>query len=97
MNKNENTYEMNFIFLRFIEVWTQRVPCKVNVAPEGSRALRASLTLHVTRCIHTSTNLRKMKFISYIVSFCLTEIKDFVLLIFLWLRFVIVALPELFC
>ena len=24
-----------------------------------------SLTLHVTRCVHTSMNLRKMKFISY--------------------------------
>ena len=22
---------MNFIFLKFIEVWTQRVPCKVKV------------------------------------------------------------------
>ena len=24
---------MNFIFLRFMEVWTQRAPCKVNVTP----------------------------------------------------------------
>ena len=24
-----------FIFLRFMEVWTQRVPCKVNVTPFG--------------------------------------------------------------
>ena len=32
------------------------VPCTVNI--------RASLSLHVTRCVHTSMNLRKMKFIS---------------------------------
>ena len=41
---------MNFIFLRFMEVWTQRVPCKVNV--------RASLTLHMTHCVNASMNLR---------------------------------------
>ena len=35
---------MNFIFLFFIEVWMQSVPCKVNVMPEG-----ASLTLHETQ------------------------------------------------
>ena len=44
----------NFIFLRFMEVWAQRVTCKVTV------------TLHGTRCVHTSMNLIKMKFISYI-------------------------------
>ena len=41
-----------------MELWTQRVPCKVNVTPEE----RASLTLHVTRCVHISMNLRKIKF-----------------------------------
>ena len=34
MNKNDVKnkvwiWETNFIFLRFMEVWTQRVPCKV--------------------------------------------------------------------
>ena len=42
---------MNFIFLKVMEVWTQRVPCKVNV----------SLTLHVPHCVHTSMNLKKKK------------------------------------
>ena len=28
---------MDFIFLRFIEVWTQGVPCKVNVTPYFAR------------------------------------------------------------
>ena len=28
---------MNFIFQRFIEVWTQRVSCKVNVTPFFAR------------------------------------------------------------
>ena len=27
----EHKYEINFIFLTFLEVWTQWVPCKVNV------------------------------------------------------------------
>ena len=46
-------YEMNFIFLRFVKVLTQWVPCKVNKTP----SLRASLTnLHVT---HTSMNSGK--------------------------------------
>ena len=27
--------KMNFIFLRVMEVWTQWVPCKVYVTPEG--------------------------------------------------------------
>ena len=36
---------MNFIFLQFMEVWTQRVPCKVNVTPEYERnGSRAKLT-----------------------------------------------------
>ena len=34
-----------------MEVWTQRLPCKVNVMP---------LTFHATRSVHTSMNLRKI-------------------------------------
>ena len=46
--------EINFMFLRFTEVWTQRVMCKV------SDALWVSLlTLHRTHCVHTSMNLKK--------------------------------------
>ena len=30
---------MNFIFLRFMEVWTQLLPCKVNVTPFGGHLL----------------------------------------------------------
>ena len=59
---NIHRYNCNnpiFIFLRFVEVWTQRVTCKVSDA-------LLMLTLHGTRCVHTSMNLRKMKFISYI-------------------------------
>ena len=47
-----------------MKVWTQRVTCKVSDA-------RRTLTLHGTRCVHTSMNLRKMKFISYIYTLIL--------------------------
>ena len=43
-----------FFFLRFIEVWRQWVPCKVNVTP-----FRASYILHGTSCVHASNNLEK--------------------------------------
>ena len=45
---------MNFIFLTFIEVWTQWVASKVNG--------------HAIHCVHTSMNVRKMKFISSLSS-----------------------------
>ena len=48
--------EINFIFLRFMEVWMQLFACKVGV----------TFTLHGTHCFHTSMNVRKMKFIPYI-------------------------------
>ena len=39
MNKNDVKtkckYKMNFVFLRFMEVRKQRVPCKLNVTPLG--------------------------------------------------------------
>ena len=35
--KTKCKYEMNFIFLRFMEVWTQRVPCKVKVVTYFAR------------------------------------------------------------
>ena len=49
MNKNDvktkyRYSEMKFIFLLFIEIWTQLALCKV----------RESFTLHETYCVHTS-------------------------------------------
>ena len=44
--------EINFIFLPFIEVWTQWVSCKVI----------DTQTLYKTHCVHTSMNVMKMKF-----------------------------------
>ena len=40
MNKNDVKTKMNFIFLRFIEVWTQRVPCTVNVITMSLRKMK---------------------------------------------------------
>ena len=40
---------MNFIFLKFMKVWTQRVPCKVNGMPFG-RQLHARGSLR--SCFH---------------------------------------------
>ena len=50
---------MNLIFLRFTEVWMQRVLCKVNVTPFVTYFARDPLCSYFM-------NLRKMKFISQI-------------------------------
>ena len=64
---------MDFIFLRVMEVWTQWVPCKVNIT---------SLTLHIPHCVHTSMTLRKMKFISSLNSIdTRTDIKNLLYLL----------------
>ena len=41
------------------------------------RPTRVTLTLHGTRCVHTSMNIRKMKFISYIYTLFLHRFCSF--------------------
>ena len=68
-------------FLTFIEVLTQWVACKV------SDVLKALLTLHTIHCVHTSLNVRKMNFLSYVyiifgmvsIGYSLLKMKNFVI------------------
>ena len=46
-------------FLTLSEVWTQWVSCKVSDS-------RVTFSLHGAHCVHTSMNVRKMRFLSYI-------------------------------
>ena len=122
-NEQKRCKNMNFIFLRFTEVWKQRVPCKLNVTPfghhlfctwsvvfilpwtsekwnlflkwisflkyerNGSRA-KKWCPKHGTHCVHTSMNLRKMKFISYIYILFLHRFCSLFVCVFLLLFFI---------
>ena len=48
--------------MRFMEIWTQRVPCKVNVTPGGSCKYKRNgsrAKLHGTRCVQLSWTSEK--------------------------------------
>ena len=62
----------NFIFLTFIEVWTQWLPSKVNVMPFGNRA---SLTLHVTHCVSYLAECQKNEILCIYIIFAKRIIK----------------------
>ena len=64
--------KINFIFLTFIEVWTQWASCKV------------TLTSHRTHCSHTSMNVREMKFISNIYTLLLPRFLS--LFVYFWCK-----------